>query len=1081
MACEWSSLPRHPGVGHKKGPALIVRSSRVLVLFFAAALVGLAMISGVLIFQLSRGPISLSFLTPLVERALNSSSEDTQIQLHDTVLTWENEDRALDVRATGLQFLDSEGRVRATIPEMTVTFSARALLRGMIAPTNLEIFGPRLKVIRAETGEVSLDFGGESVAEGEGGAPVGLIQELLRPPDLSLASGYLTGVAVRSAFVEFDDRLRGRQFVAPNTNIQLVRDAEGIGADGSVTLGEGEQSIHLGVSGIYRASDRMTDLGLVFTDITPSALARFDPSLAVLERLDTQLEGTVTLSVDASFEAIVASLDLRATAGVIDAAPLFDEPVAFEAAVLRLNGEQAQELVTLDSFEVDLGETKIALSGNGQRSGGEWAIALEAEVRDLPFNDIESYWPEGQEANAREWITENLRDGYVDFASARAQLTTSEGQPNEVSIDDVSAEIEFRDVTVHYLRPMEPVTGGAGVARIDAEKVVVDVETANLRGIVAESGRVVIDGLSGQAAVETLKIEATVAGPVRDALEVLDSEPLGFISDFGIDPARTSGSQRTNAVFALPLLQEIKVDEISVATSSRLTGFSAENAAFGFPVSNGDLTLKVNPDGLEAEGTADIGVIPVGLTWVERFNDDGELRTQYKVRTALDAQARQQLEIDTAPYVTGPVGIGLTYSEGWDGKSAGAAEIDLTESALSLDPFDWTKDVGVPGRAFVRFHSDVSGVLSVPEIEVRAADLDLLGSGVFLTGEDKFALRQLQFSRLKFGDTDAVATLELPESGVPFVRVSGNSIDVRSLMDDVFGDDTGDKAVDEDDEQTPAMRIVVNEDSPIGSVRLGEETRLLDARGVLFNDGEDWSEVVILGRLSNAGRVALEIAPEPEQLRLTFETDDAGGLLRALDWWDTIQDGEMRVLASIVETPEEGEVITGQVDAQGFVLTDEPFAAKILALTSFTGIGNILSGNGLTFRRLEVPFRLTDREIIITDAKARGADIGIITSGRVDREADTLDLTGEVAPAYTLNSLLANIPLIGQVLSGGSEGIFAATFDVSGSLDDPDVSVNPLSVLTPGLIRRLLSGFGDGDDPSDRPELPDTEGPEVPE
>ena len=57
--------------GRAKGPQLIVRSSRVLVLFFAAALVGLAMFSGVLVFQLSRGPISLNFLTPLVEEALN--------------------------------------------------------------------------------------------------------------------------------------------------------------------------------------------------------------------------------------------------------------------------------------------------------------------------------------------------------------------------------------------------------------------------------------------------------------------------------------------------------------------------------------------------------------------------------------------------------------------------------------------------------------------------------------------------------------------------------------------------------------------------------------------------------------------------------------------------------------------------------------------------------------------------------------------------------------------------------------------------------------------------------------------------
>ncbi|MBT3399584.1 MAG: DUF3971 domain-containing protein, partial [Rhodospirillaceae bacterium] len=146
--------------------------------------------------------------------------------------------------------------------------------------------------------------------------------------------------------------------------------------------------------------------------------------------------------------------------------------------------------------------------------------------------------------------------------------------------------------------------------------------------------------------------------------------------------------------------------------------------------------------------------------------------------------------------------------------------------------------------------------------------------------------------------------------------------------------------------------------------------------------------------------------------------------------------------------------------------TDGPIGAQILALTSFSGIADVLGGEGLTFRRVEVPFTVTDKEITIKEGKARGADIGILASGRIDRETDQLELTGEIAPAYTLNSLLADIPLIGTVLSGGADGIFAATFRVGGSLDDPDVSVNPLSVLTPGIVRRLLTGFGSEDGPN---------------
>ena len=65
-------------------------------------------------------------------------------------------------------------------------------------------------------------------------------------------------------------------------------------------------------------------------------------------------------------------------------------------------------------------------------------------------------------------------------------------------------------------------------------------------------------------------------------------------------------------------------------------------------------------------------------------------------------------------------------------------------------------------------------------------------------------------------------------------------------------------------------------------------------------------------------------------------------------------------------------------------------------------------------------------------------------------------------PAYALNSILGNIPLIGSWLLGGEgQGIFAANYRATGSTADPRVSVNPLSALTPGFLRRLFQpNFG---------------------
>ena len=65
-----------------------------------------------------------------------------------------------------------------------------------------------------------------------------------------------------------------------------------------------------------------------------------------------------------------------------------------------------------------------------------------------------------------------------------------------------------------------------------------------------------------------------------------------------------------------------------------------------------------------------------------------------------------------------------------------------------------------------------------------------------------------------------------------------------------------------------------------------------------------------------------------------------------------------------------------------------------------------------------------------------------------------------MAPAYTVNRILGRIPIIGQILSGSrSDAALAATFSVSGPMGQPQISVNPLAVLVPGMIRDLFSAF----------------------
>ena len=149
--------------------------------------------------------------------------------------------------------------------------------------------------------------------------------------------------------------------------------------------------------------------------------------------------------------------------------------------------------------------------------------------------------------------------------------------------------------------------------------------------------------------------------------------------------------------------------------------------------------------------------------------------------------------------------------------------------------------------------------------------------------------------------------------------------------------------------------------------------------------------------------------------------------------------------------------LEGHATLVEFRLMKAPVLAKILSLASVGGIADFLGDKGLYFDEGILTFKATDDVIEIQKGLAESSATGITVTGFVDRVHKTLKLNGNVIPVYILNSLIGKIPILGNILSGGEDkGFLAATYEVTGGYDDPKVSVNPLSMLTPGFLRELF-------------------------
>src|SRR3546814_533248 len=235
--------------------------------------------------------------------------------------------------------------------------------RGVIEQTSVDLVGPRFRIVRDESGRVSIGYDAEGDEATEPVASFALLQGLLRSPDPRSAMGYLRRIEVTSAYVEIEDAQLGLDLVAPRVDVALERDAVGIMAEGSLILGQGVRPLRLEGSGLYRSDSGITDIGLAFEDVRPDTLATLHTALAPLAAFSVPVDGTITMSLDAGFAPRGIGLDLTGGPGTVDLAAVSLAPLPIAGFALQARSDGALTSLDVHSFIVDPGGPTLSPIG----------------------------------------------------------------------------------------------------------------------------------------------------------------------------------------------------------------------------------------------------------------------------------------------------------------------------------------------------------------------------------------------------------------------------------------------------------------------------------------------------------------------------------------------------------------------------------------------------------------------------------------------------------------------------------------------------------------------------------------------
>ncbi|MGL4636594.1 MAG: DUF3971 domain-containing protein [Beijerinckiaceae bacterium] len=714
-----------------------------------------------------------------------------------------------------------------------------------------------------------------------------------------------------------------------------------------------------------------------------------------------------------------------------------DQTVVANADIL-LKAPAALNSIRIEKLDVSGPQTNINLKGNLDPSGH---LRLDLKAGRMPLRTVLRWWPTMISPEAHTYFNQNVVDG------TSSQLGIVVDMPRKVLEDalalkplpdkSVSVDSVFESATLKVVDGLPPLTGLAGNAKLSAlqaQGVATrgQIEFRSGRRVPLSEGTFQITKLDTYTPDSVFKFR--VQAPLEAVGELLNQPPLkGAFAIKGI-PAEARGQLDGRVSVSLPLAKQIKAADIVTDISATMSGVSIDKAIGQEKLDNATLVLSSDKTGMDIKGTGTWQGLPVTIALENDANDKSSAAV---IGFNLDEAALKRRGINLGKQLTGtlPVKIRTLQEVGESVKSS--VEIDLTRAAIDgLFP-GFQKPAGRNAR--ITFDAIEKGAgYSIQNIALDSGASSFRGQA---EAQGDGTVTSAKFSLFRLSPGDNVRLDYERQNAAAKITIRGNNFDARPFLKPLS--DQGPQASRQEgdlelDLKTTLLsghggEVMTNSDLRI--VRRQGQIRQLSMTGKI--NGES---VKINGRSTND-------SPPP----LAVQVDDAGAFLRFMDLYSRMIGGDM--VGQL--TPVGSRRMDGNFNFKNFTLRNEPAIRRLVSANNPDGSARI--GGDAAFTKMRLEFTRTGTENTIKEAVIFGPQIGLTFNGIIDSVRDRISLSGTFIPVYGLNNALAQIPVLGNLLAGGrNEGLLAITFGISGRASQPNVTINPLSAVAPGILRKIF-------------------------
>lgn len=1008
------------------------------------------------------------------------------------------------LRVEDLRLLHNGGRTLLALPDVRVVFDPVSLLtEAKLRPKSLRLIGGSVALRRQADGRLDLQLGsGGAMPKIEGlSALLEQVDRALQTPALSR----LSLVEAEAATLVLQDVASGRTWSVGDGRLRLDVRPDQLAAEVALTLIDGgeapaqavvtlirpknearlrmtasvdqvssrdiaAQSPILSWLGVVsapisgRISAEFTDAGLAAMDaemtlaagaLQPEGAARaiafdraglrlgYDPARGRINLSDLSVE-SASLRLKASGHSYPLDQDggiltgplgrrlpaaflgqVQISEAQIDPEGLFDRPLIFRQGAIEAR-------LSLDPFRLDIGQIslieergrRLSLSGHAAVLPKGWQVALDLGLDAIAHDRLLQLWPKTVVPKTREWIGQNVANGLL--TNLRAALRVDPGTEPRLALG-----YEFDDAEVRFLRTLPPISNGRGRSSIDGRSYLIALDEgeveAPMGGKIDAAGSVfrVVDVTARPAVAEIrLKTKSTITA----ALSLLDLPPFGFMSKAGPSPDLGEGLAEVDTFLSLPLQRRVQLDDVDYSVSGVLTNVKSGELIPGKTVLSDSLALQADPSGLKISGDGRVGEARFSVTYRQGFGPEAKGRARVDGTVDLSVAALKEFGVTLPPGMLtgngkGEIGISLVK-----GAPPGLSlKTDLAGMGMQIEGIGWA--LPERGKGALEIEAKLGQPPQVTRLALVAPGLTAEGQ---LDLDPAGGLKKARFPEVKVGQwlEGAVELVGRGKNRTPDVRMTSGIIDLRRFEapqgKGAAGTDGGKIDVQLD-------RLVITE-----GIALTGFQGSFGLRGG-FN-GQ------FLGSVNGAAPVRGEAVPSRNGTAVRITSENAGAVLKAAGVFATAKGGAMDLRLS---PRSDRQSYDGRAVFRDVRVRKTSALAELLSAISVVGLLEQLNETGILFSQADFDLVLTSQAVQISDGAATGASLGVSVAGLYGTKTKRLALQGVVSPVYLVNG-------VGAALTRRGEGLFGFNYAVTGTADEPDVQVNPLSILTPGMFRELF-------------------------